>query len=384
MQLIEMVHGQPLNDYEQEREKRIAANRQKMAELGLLEASAQWTSRSSAGRGTRHSFVGADKGPRLKRAKTTSTRPPTRRSSRLASGNAGGTEGHPATRGGAVTEMKSSGNDEDEESENRALGFTRKGTPRKPVVLPTDCTAIVAPFSLRSIGTTVWELGTLYRGPWSKRYWSSAGCLYHHAYPLGYRATKIQFGKTYEMRIQNGLTGPNFEVTDTESGEKFVGASPTNPWTEVCLSLRTGQRISGPLYFGFSDPVTQAAIASNLYNEATLQAAISGRVPEPSPEKLSPEELAAREFMEIEGIGESVAMTIALTCQLGNQRHRCLQSLCEWVQKSSNNAISLREFLLDNEEIPASIRRWPAWKARIVDQILNGVLCWGKREAAGK
>lgn len=368
-----MIQYPPLTDYEQEREARIAENRQKMAQLGLLEASAMWT---SSCRRTRHSAGGVgpeqQQGPRLKKAKTVSTRSPTRRSNRLAYGRASAPIGNEDYRApNAVAEKKSNeGND----IGNSLTGFTRKGTPRRSVVLPASGTTIVAPFSLRSIGTTVWELGTLYRGPWSKRYWSSTGCLYHHAYPVGYRATKIQFGKTYEMRIQSGTKGPQFEVIDTVTGDNFVGTSPTNPWTEVCISLKTGQRISGPLFFGFSDPTTQAAIASTLYDEATLRAAISGNIPEASPEHLSSEELAAKEFMEIDGIGESVAMALALTCQLGGHRHHCLQSLRSWTLTSAENANSLRNFLLTNEEIPSSMRRWPAWKHRIVNQILNGIL----------
>ena len=64
------------------------------------------------------------------------------------------------------------------------------------------------------------------------------------------------------------------QVTDQQSGATFSGASPTKPWTEVCIAHRTGQRISGPLFFGFSDPLTQRAIAVNLYNDQELQAAL--------------------------------------------------------------------------------------------------------------
>lgn len=119
-------------------------------------------------------------------------------------------------------------------------------------------------------GVTVWELGQVHRGAWAHRYWSSSGCLYHHAYPVGFRATKVcaqgsvglfvcvvglwvegggrflselhasphvphklsflyclaclpglqvQFGRTYEMRIEEGPTGPMFKVcTAWESG----------------------------------------------------------------------------------------------------------------------------------------------------------------------
>ena len=62
------------------------------------------------------------------------------------------------------------------------------------------------------------------------------------------------------------------QVRDLESGRVFSGASPTRPWTDVCLAHRTGQRISGPLFFGFSSPITQAAIAK-LYTPRELAAA---------------------------------------------------------------------------------------------------------------
>lgn len=66
-------------------------------------------------------------------------------------------------------------------------------------------------------------------------------------------------------------------MTDQQTGAVFSGASPTKPWTDVCIAHRTGQRISGPLFFGFSDPVTQRAIASNLYSPAELAAALHVR-----------------------------------------------------------------------------------------------------------
>ena len=83
-------------------------------------------------------------------------------------------------------------------------------------------------------------------------------------------------------------------------GRSFSGTSPTSPWTEVCLSQRTGQRISGtwqwhmpaktscfapavdthqsgtpagPLFFGYSDVITMRAISA-LYNPTELAAAL--------------------------------------------------------------------------------------------------------------
>lgn len=67
-------------------------------------------------------------------------------------------------------------------------------------------------------GVTVWELGQIHRGAWAHRFWSSSGCLFHHAYPVGYRASKVQFGRTYEMTIEAGPTGPIFKVRSSREG----------------------------------------------------------------------------------------------------------------------------------------------------------------------
>eukprot|EP00959_Pyramimonas_sp_CCMP1952_P058720 1226151-Pyramimonas_sp.AAC.2 len=71
---------------------------------------------------------------------------------------------------------------------------------------------VTAPVYLRSIDVTLLDLGRIHRGPFAHRYWSSKGCLYHHAYPVGFRATKPHFGREYEMRIEEGPVGPVFKV----------------------------------------------------------------------------------------------------------------------------------------------------------------------------
>ena len=100
--------------------------------------------------------------------------------------------------------------------------------------------------------------------------------MYHHIYPVGYRATKAHFGRDYEMEIEEGAAGPVFKVTDVGAGRTFAGPTPTKPWTDVCLSLNTGARISGPLFFGFSDPAVQLAIAG-MYTPEERAAALGGR-----------------------------------------------------------------------------------------------------------
>ena len=128
----------------------------------------------------------------------------------------------------------------------------------------------------RGAGTTIWALGTIHRGDLAPRYWSSPGAMYHHIYPVGYRATKTHFGRDYAMEIEQGIAGPVFKVTDVGAGRTFAGPTPTKPWTDVCLSLNTGARISGPLFFGFSDPAVQLAIAG-MYTPEERAAALGGR-----------------------------------------------------------------------------------------------------------
>ncbi|KAF9905459.1 hypothetical protein EC991_001626 [Linnemannia zychae] len=113
----------------------------------------------------------------------------------------------------------------------------------------------------RSIATTIWELGSIYKGEKNKlKYWSGGGSLFKHPYPIGYRAEKFYFRERYMMHIKEGPEGPIF-IVESASGRVFEGSSPTLPWTKVCLaSSSKGTRISGPLFFGFSDPITQKMI----------------------------------------------------------------------------------------------------------------------------
>lgn len=240
-----------------------------------------------------------------------------------------------------------------------------------PLQLDSQVT-YTTPFTTRSKEiVTILELGKVHRGAWAERYWSNPGCLYHHAYPVGYRATKIAFDKVWEMSIEEGTSGPTFKVTDTERGSIFQGDSPTAPWTKICIAHKTGQRILGPLYFGFSDPTTIKAIASCLYNEREKEAAVKGvRL---QAETLTEEEVAALEFQTLEGVGESVARVLAMTTSLGGRKHSGLKSLQTWAQSRPNHGSILLEFLLENEQVPEAIRRWPAWRHKMVPKIVEVV-----------
>ncbi|KAI7877596.1 hypothetical protein K492DRAFT_150315, partial [Lichtheimia hyalospora FSU 10163] len=124
-----------------------------------------------------------------------------------------------------------------------------------------DPHVISAPVTLVSIGTTIWSLGELYTGKGRSKYWSGRGCRYRHPYPIGFRASKQHFGNTYHMAIEKGEDGPVFKVQVNESKTIFEGATPTAPWTEACKKSKSqGTRVSGPLFYGFSDLVTMRMI----------------------------------------------------------------------------------------------------------------------------
>lgn len=199
------------------------------------------------------------------------------------------------------------------------------------------------------------------------------------------------------MCVARGARCPPPQVVDQASGAVFTGESPTKPWTDVCVAHRTGQRISGPLFFGFSDAVTQRAIAANLYTPAELRAALlvggagygvgwglaqgplaqgprgrclKGRVgiqalrhqvpaalarvtacacvracvcfcaqgERVEADAATPEEAAARQFASVEGVGEATSILLARTQALGGRRHASLESLRGWAGASGAQA----------------------------------------------
>jgi len=173
------------------------------------------------------------------------------------------------------------------------------------------------------------------------------------------------------MLILAGQSGPVFRVVDDTSGEFFDGESPTRPWTGVCLSKRLGTRISGPLFFGFSDPMTQRAIAQ-LYTLDELAAARAGStVASLAP---SAEECAVAEFCRVEGLGEASSIALAHTrCLLPKgERVRSLKQLQEVAHADGGTALS--QFLLSSLEVPESVRRWPLWAPVFVPKIIAALL----------
>jgi hypothetical protein len=120
---------------------------------------------------------------------------------------------------------------------------------------------VSAPFTILSTQTTIWNLGEI-NVQGNSEYFSSAGCIYKHPYPVGYFASKYHFGYEFSMWISKNNNGPVFHVL-CEDGCHFQGTTPTKPWTDVCLHFQSKvgkTRLSGPLLYGFSDPVVITGI----------------------------------------------------------------------------------------------------------------------------
>jgi len=358
------------NDYEAQRAKRMAENQMKLKNIGVqstvsLISETKMNFRSGIRPAVRKMLyfdAEGGSGAHCKRiVLNTNRRAPSRR-----------LRGKPAECLGKVAgETGIADRPKEQPAEQKTL-YTKQGRPRMQLVLPNH--RIEAPFTLLSIGVTVWDTGKIHRGKWANNYWSSTGCLYHHAYPVGYRATKTHFDRDYEMRIEGSERAPVFVVKDIGSGQTFRGLSPTKPWTQVCLSKRVGTRISGPQFFGFSDPVTQSAICS-MYNAREMTAALDGS--RAWAEVMSTQEKAAKDFMRVDGIGEATAITLATTTCLGGYKHKGIRSLAKWARQGTNED-ALVKFLSESEEISRGLRKWPAWTIRCVPNIVNKLVHGGK------
>jgi hypothetical protein len=114
------------------------------------------------------------------------------------------------------------------------------------------------------------------------------------------------------------------QIRDTTTGEVFTGTSPTHPWTAMCLAKGLGTRISGPLFYGFSDPITQKAISLQYTDEEAAAAAAGETVPCKEPSKA---ELAVRSLCTLEGMGELTAIALATTRMFEPHGHSAITSV---------------------------------------------------------
>ena len=137
------------------------------------------------------------------------------------------------------------------------------------------------------------------------------------------------------MTIDAGEIGPIFRVVDDVSGAVFEGVTPTKPWTAVCESMRTKTRISGPLFFGFSDPVTMRALAE-LYTAEELAACVSGgTVPSATGGHSALERVVAELERTVEGMGANAAIALASSEDLRGSSIPRARSRGDWSPRGS-------------------------------------------------
>ncbi|PSR88377.1 Histone-lysine N-methyltransferase [Actinidia chinensis var. chinensis] len=127
----------------------------------------------------------------------------------------------------------------------------------------------------KSDGLEIISIGTLYGGPWGKKYWSSSRGKYRYPYAVGYKAVRTHNGITYRMEIHEGLKGPLFSIASTD-GQPCSGQTPDiareNFQKKGCsrVKLWHGKRFScnidGVEFFGFKNPFVQRLLRELVAN----------------------------------------------------------------------------------------------------------------------
>ena len=418
---------QEMNEYEAERARRIAANKERMRALGLGAGSRAFDSALAPIDPNAQRIVDPSNGakrPRKRYERAAAARlngggigasaPPARESRRLRGYRADSREIAPGDKARPVVDVDGTRHADSSLERGAVEVMEKDGAKRRGIAFPDPRrrpnSTVVAPFTLASTRVTVVSLGAIHRGPFPQNYWSSKGCIYHHPFPVGYRARKAHFGREWEMRIDAGECGPSFSVVNMTTGEVFAGETPTKPWTRVCVSLRLGTRISGPQFFGFSDPVTMRALAA-LCSPAELRRCLtkgeedgdgdgdgdgdvgtgaeSGVPTFTAPnDDATPLELAVAEFRTLDGVGEKTAIAIARSTAFSHlvdvdgiepahegRRLRGLAELIRCVREGGagvgEGEAFVRWWLASSPELPAATTRWPAWRVRIVPRVMD-------------
>ncbi|XP_020533646.1 uncharacterized protein LOC105630963 isoform X2 [Jatropha curcas] len=124
-------------------------------------------------------------------------------------------------------------------------------------------------------GLEIISVGSLYSGPWDKKYWSSSRGKDRYPYPVGYQARRAYNGGTYKMEIQEGHKGPLFVITSAD-GHLCSGQTADIAWDKFqkkgCPRMKIwhGKRflckIDGIEFFGFRNPFVQRLLRELVAN----------------------------------------------------------------------------------------------------------------------
>ncbi|KAK4761150.1 hypothetical protein SAY87_006043 [Trapa incisa] len=139
------------------------------------------------------------------------------------------------------------------------------------------------------------SIGSLYRGPLDKKYWSCSRGKDRYPYPVGYHAVRFHEGNMCKMEICEASNGPMFVITSAD-GHSCFGETPTIAWEKFQRKGVLRKRImhrktfsckfDGVEFFGFKNTsvqrllrelvadvngnVEQSLLSPNYCNEASL------------------------------------------------------------------------------------------------------------------
>ncbi|XP_062111488.1 uncharacterized protein LOC133822987 isoform X2 [Humulus lupulus] len=124
-------------------------------------------------------------------------------------------------------------------------------------------------------GLEITSIGSLYRGPWEKKYWSSSRGKDRYPYPVGYQAVRAHNGSVYKLEINEGPKGPVFMITSAD-GHSSSGQTPDISWekfqkncssrTKIWHGKRFSCNIDGVEFFGFKNPFVQRLLREMVAN----------------------------------------------------------------------------------------------------------------------
>ncbi|KAK7346135.1 hypothetical protein VNO80_20650 [Phaseolus coccineus] len=135
-------------------------------------------------------------------------------------------------------------------------------------------------------GLEIISIGSLYKGAWDKKYWTTSRGRDRYPYPVGYQAVRAYNGTTYKMEICEGVNGPRFLVRiwvsmcfiyiSCDDGSSSSGKTPDQPWEEFqkksCPRIKIwhGKRLSSKMdgleFFGFKNQSIQRLLRELVTN----------------------------------------------------------------------------------------------------------------------
>ncbi|GMY25815.1 hypothetical protein FCV25MIE_21057 [Fagus crenata] len=126
----------------------------------------------------------------------------------------------------------------------------------------------------KSDGLDITSTGSLYNGPWDKKYWSSSRGKDRYPYPVGYQVVRAYNGSTYKMEIHEGPKGPSFVISS--DGQSFSGQTPDIAWdkfqkkgcprTKILNGKRLSSKTDGVEFFGFKNLLVQRLLRELVAN----------------------------------------------------------------------------------------------------------------------